>query len=203
VDAIPGPCDGFRYGPRTALLVIDVQNDFADPSGSLSVPGGDDVVVIANTEIANAWNAGAVVMYSQDWHPPETPHFAAQGGPWPVHCVRGSWGAQLHPDLVVHGEVVRKGTGGEDGYSAFTMRHPTTGAARPTHLEAVLKARGINAVMIVGLATDYCVVETGLDAIGAGLGVTVHTAGVRAVDVHPGDGGSALQRLATAGANIL
>src|SRR5688572_2229203 len=108
------------YDPQTALIVVDLQNDFADPKGALYVRGGEDVVPFANAEIRKAREAGALVVYTQDWHPPSTPHFAKDGGTWPVHCVRDSWGAELHPDLDV-GEaltlrkVVRTGTGDEDG----------------------------------------------------------------------------------------
>ena len=103
-------------------MVVDVQNDFADPAGSLAVQGATEVIGAVNEEIAAATAAGATVVYTQDWHPPRTPHFVTDGGPWPVHCVRDTWGAQLHPDLTVVGEAVRKGRGGEDGYSGFTMR---------------------------------------------------------------------------------
>src|SRR5688500_16959722 len=80
------------YDAETALVVTDVQNDFADPTGSLSVPGGDAVVDAANAQIAAARSAGSLVVYTQDWHPPRTPHFVTDGGPWPVHCVAGTWG---------------------------------------------------------------------------------------------------------------
>ena len=96
------------YDPLTALIVADVQNDFADPAGSLSVAGGEAVVEVVNTHIDEAVSAGALVLYTQDWHPPSTPHFAKDGGIWPVHCVAETWGAELHPRLVVAGPVVRK-----------------------------------------------------------------------------------------------
>src|SRR4026209_1087956 len=121
-----------RYDDKTALLVIDVQNDFADPNGSLSVAGGAALIPRINTEISKATSAGALVVATQDWHPESTPHFAKDGGVWPVHCVGGTWGAELYPNLIVHGPVVRKGTGGEDGYSGFSVRDPVTGAASPT-----------------------------------------------------------------------
>src|SRR6478735_541982 len=98
---------------QTALIVVDVQNDFADPGGSLYVEGGDGIIPAINERIAQARTSGALVAYTQDWHPPETPHFVPWGGTWPVHCVRDTWGAALHPDLDVDGPVVRKGTGGE------------------------------------------------------------------------------------------
>src|SRR3972149_4961917 len=102
-----------RYARTTALVVVDVQNDFADLAGSLSVRGGEAVVVAANAEIAAARAAGALVVYTQDWHPGPTPHFAKDGGVWPVHCLAASWGAALHPALDVDGPVVRTGTTAE------------------------------------------------------------------------------------------
>ncbi len=192
------------YGPTTALVVVDMQNDFADPAGSLYVAGGEDVVEPVNQEIDWASRSGAVVVYTQDWHPPSTPHFAKDGGVWPVHCVAGTWGAQFHPSLqVVDGaDVVRKGTGGEDGYSAFSVRQPTTGERADTGLEDILRARGVRNVVIVGLATDYCVKETGLDAVRLGFGATVVTDAIGAVDLNPGDGRRALETIQAAGVKL-
>jgi len=191
-----------RYDARTALLVVDVQNDFADPTGSLSVPGGEDVVAVANAEIETARRAGALVVYTQDWHPERTPHFARDGGVWPVHCVRDTWGARFHPRLAVAGEVLRKGTGGEDGYSAFTVRDPESSATSPTQLERMLRERGVERIVIAGLATDYCVRETALDARRLGFGVTVVRAGVRGVNLRPGDDERALREVEAAGAQL-
>src|SRR5205809_7287031 len=103
-----------EYDNRTALIVTDIQNDFADPRGSLYVNGGQDVVPVANSQIERAVDAGALVVYTQDWHPPITPHFKKDGGVWPVHCVQGTWGAQLHPVLVLvaRDDVVQEGSGG-------------------------------------------------------------------------------------------
>ena len=123
------------YDTSTALVVVDVQNDFADPSGGLYVREGEQVVQAANAEIDAATAAGAPVFYTQDWHPPTTPHFQKDGGVWPVHCVADTWGAELHPRLRVAGPVVRKGVGGEDGYSGFTMRDPQSGETSGTGLE--------------------------------------------------------------------
>src|SRR3989337_2296020 len=111
-----------RYDPSTALIVVDVQNDFADPAGSLSVAGGEDVIPAIDGEIAKATVAGSLVVFTQDWHPAVTPHFENDGGIWPVHCVAGTWGASLHADLVAAEDAprVRKGANGEDGYSGFT-----------------------------------------------------------------------------------
>jgi nicotinamidase/pyrazinamidase len=190
------------YDPSTALLVVDVQNDFADPSGSLSVRGGADIVPRLNAEIQRALEAGATVIYTQDWHPPSTPHFAKDGGTWPVHCVTDTWGAAFHPDLVVAGPSVRKGSNGEDGYSGFTMRDPVTGTDRPTELESMLREQGVARVVIGGLATDYCVRATAMDAVDRGFAVAVLTDAVAAVERQPGDGARALEDVAAAGADL-
>jgi nicotinamidase/pyrazinamidase len=191
-----------QYDAGTALLVVDVQNDFADPAGSLTVRGGADIIPRLNEEIRRAQAAGAAVVYTQDWHPASTPHFAKDGGVWPVHCVAGSWGAAFHPDLVVLGPTVRKGTGGEDGYSGFSMRDPVTHETRATDLESLLRQAGVRRVVIGGLATDYCVRATALDAIDRGFPVTVLSDGIAAVDLQPGDGARALDEVVAAGANL-
>jgi nicotinamidase/pyrazinamidase len=190
------------YDPTTALIVIDVQNDFVDPTGSLSVPGGVDVIPVINEHIGAALAAGARVFYTQDWHPASTPHFEKDGGTWPVHCVAGTWGAELYPALRVEGPVVRKGSHGEDGYSGFTMRDPETDETTPTELDGLLRAAGMTTLVIVGLATDYCVLATGLDARAHGYRTTVLAAAVRAVDLRPGDGEKALAELRLAGAHV-
>jgi nicotinamidase/pyrazinamidase len=188
-----------RYGPFSALVVVDVQNDFADPEGSLYVEGGEDVVEVVNEEIDRALAAGAPVFYTQDWHPPSTPHFEKDGGVWPVHCVAETWGAELHPRLVVAGPSVRKGSGGEDGYSGFTMRDPLSGEQSSTGLAEQLRALGATAVVVVGLATDYCVKATALDAVALGFEAAVVRDAVAAVDMDPGDGDRALAELDAAG----
>lgn len=190
------------YDSSTALVVVDMQNDFVDPHGSLTVRQGGEVLTVVNREITKALDAGALVVFTQDWHPPTTPHFAKDGGVWPVHCVRDTWGADFVPGLHVAGPVVRKGVGGEDGYSAFSVRHPQTGATRATDLADLLRERFVTRIVIVGLATDYCVKETALDAIKQGLAATVLSEGVRPVDREPGDGDRALQVMAEAGVTI-
>jgi nicotinamidase/pyrazinamidase len=190
------------YDPTSALIVVDVQNDFADPGGSLFVRGGDAVVGRINDEVQRAAAGGALVVYTQDWHPPSTPHFASEGGVWPVHCVAGSWGAELHPDLIVAGPRVRKGSSGEDGYSGFTMREPTTGVELPTELEALLRERGVVRLVVCGLATDYCVRETVLDARRLGFETIVLREAMAAVDLAPGDGEHALAEMGDAGARL-
>ena len=190
------------YDDRTALLVVDLQHDFADPGGSLYVRGGEEVLSVANREVAKATAAGALVLYTQDWHPSDTPHFEKDGGLWPVHCVGGTRGADLLPGLDVRGPVVRKGAGGEDGYSAFSVRDPKSGAEMPTGTERLLTGRGVTRLVILGLATDYCVRWTALDAIERGFDVTVLREGIRAVDLAPGDGEAALAEISSAGATV-
>lgn len=188
-----------RYDRETALVVVDVQNDFADPNGGIYVAGAEDVVPVINAEIAAARSAGARVAYTADWHPPSTPHFAKDGGTWPVHCVGDTWGAEFHPNLIVDGPVVRKGTSGEDGYSGFTVRDAETGDVSPTGLADQLERWGTRTVVVCGLATDYCVKETALDGTRAGFGVRLVQDAVRPVDLEPGDGERALKAMAEAG----
>ncbi|HXT50935.1 MAG TPA: isochorismatase family protein [Thermoanaerobaculia bacterium] len=198
-----------QYDARTALIVVDMQNDFADPRGALYVRGGEEVLPVANAEIAKARAGGALVVYTQDWHPPSTPHFAKDGGTWPVHCVRGTWGAELHPQLDVPAEadeagvtlrkVVRTGTGDEDGYSAFEA---SLDPSEPSRLERLLREHGIEGLVVLGLATDYCVRATTLDGLAAGFGATVLRDGVRPVDLQPGDGERALDEMRRAGAVV-
>lgn len=190
------------YDAATALIVVDLQNDFADPAGSLSVAGGAEIVPFVNDQVAAAAGSGALVVYTQDWHPQHTPHFAQDGGPWPVHCVQGRWGAALHPDLAIRGPIVRKGANGEDGYSGFTMRDPVTGATIPTELDGLLRRRGVRRTVVVGLATDYCIKATAIDAAALGYAPTVLRDGIRAVDLQPGDGDRALEAMAEAGVRI-
>jgi nicotinamidase/pyrazinamidase len=195
--------DRGRYDRQTALIVVDVQNDFADPAGSLYVREGEAVVPLANDEVATAGEAGAPVVYTQDWHPASTPHFEKDGGLWPVHCVRDSWGAMFHPELRVGGDVVRKGTQGEDGYSAFSVRDPLSGDTAPTALHRMLTELGVQRIVVCGLATDFCVVETVTDARKLGYPVAVLRDGIRAVDRKAGAGDRALQRMRDAGAELI
>ena len=189
------------YGPTTALIVVDVQNDFADPRGSLSVAGGETIIPAVNREIAAAGAAGALIVATQDWHPERTPHFVTDGGPWPVHCVGSTWGADLHRDLQLPDGAprIRKGANGEDGYSGFTMLDPSTGTTTSTELGELLRAAGVDAVAVVGLATDYCVKATALDAARLGFRTVVLTSACAAVNLAPEDGDRALDELRTAG----
>jgi nicotinamidase-related amidase len=175
-----------------ALVIVDFQNDFT-PGGALAVPGGDEIAERVNDLAADP--RFELVLATRDWHPPDHGSFADRGGPWPVHCVQDSDGAQLHPALdaeKVH-IVIDKGQNRDtEGYSGFDE----------TGLEELLRERGIDRLTIVGLATDYCVKNTALDALKHGFEVTVDTEGVRGVDVKEGDSERALEELRGAGATV-
>ena len=176
-----------------ALLIVDVQRDFC-PGGALAVPDGDAVVPVLNQWIDAARDAGAAVFASRDWHPPDHVSFQEQGGPWPSHCVADTPGAAFHPDLALpdSSTVIDKGTdSGHEAYSAF----------EGTELAAQLDAAGIERLWVGGLALDYCVRASVLDARRiAGLPVHVILNATRAVDVQPGDGARALEDMRAAGA---
>ncbi|MBA2380811.1 MAG: isochorismatase family protein [Chloroflexi bacterium] len=192
-----------RYDRGTALVIVDLQNDFADPAGSLAVHGGGNLVPIINAEIAMARANEATIVFTQDWHPESTPHFANDGGPWPVHCVAGTWGAELHPDVDAEAATtahrVHKGASGEDGYSGFTMRDPTTGQTTPTELAGVLRDAAIERLVICGLATDYCVKATALDAARLGFETAILLDAMRPVELNRGDEQRALEEMTAAG----
>jgi len=172
--------------------VIDFQNDFT-PGGALAVEHGDEIAERIN-ELAASGRFDLVIA-TRDWHPPDHGSFAAQGGPWPVHCVQGSHGAELHAalDRSPIDQIVDKGQNpGTEGYSGFDE----------TPLASLLRDRGIDSVTVVGLATDYCVKNTALDALREGLRVTVDSSAVRGVNVEPGDDERALDELRAAGASV-
>jgi nicotinamidase/pyrazinamidase len=187
---------------RSALIVVDVQNDFADPAGSLFVRGAPAILPLVTAEIDLATRSGALVVYTQDWHPAHTPHFAADGGVWPVHCVGGTWGAELHQALLATGPRVRKGTNGEDGYSGFTVRDVAVGTTTQTELASILREAGIEDVAVCGLATDYCVKATAIDSAALGFRTTLLRDAVAAVEVVPGDGDRAIEAMAAAGVSV-
>jgi nicotinamidase/pyrazinamidase len=185
---------------RDALVIVDVQNDFC-PGGALPVPQGDAVVAVLNRYAARFDARGAPVFASRDWHPARTRHFAADGGRWPPHCVQGTPGAAFHPDLRLPARtrVVSKGMDADaDAYSCF-QGSTETGTA----FAAVLSQSGIQRLFVGGLATDYCVKATVLDALDAGFQVLVLQDAVRAVDVAPGDGEQALAAMRQAGAGLI
>ena len=191
------------YDARTALIVVDVQNDFADPAGGLAVADAESIIPAVNARVMACRDAGGLVVYTQDWHPERTPHFMTDGGPWPVHCVRDTWGAALHPDLLVDGPVVRKGVGGEDGYSGFSVRDPVSGDVSRTELGTLLDAHGAERVIVVGLAGDVCVAATAEDAAARGHRTVVPLAATRMVELHAGDGERAVARLRAAGVDVV
>jgi len=183
-----------------ALLIVDVQNDFR-PGGALAVRDGDRVVPVLNRLAGRASALGIPVYATRDWHPPDTKHFAERGGKWPVHCVAGTEGARLHPDLQLPpgALIVSKGTSTEDdGYSAFEGNIAGRGS-----LLADLRARGIDEVVIGGLTTDYCVRLSALDARRFGLGAIVISDAIGAVDASPGDGDRALAEMRAAGVEVV
>ena len=179
---------------KRALIVVDVQNDFC-PGGSLAVAQGDEVVAPLNKLIEEFLKRGEPVFKSRDWHPDKTKHFAAYGGTWPVHCVQNTKGAEFYPDLIdnMHIRVVSKGLGDEDQYSAFDG----------TDLNLQLQRLGIEEVWVGGLATDYCVKNTVLDALKEGFRVKALEDAMRAVEVNPGDGERAIAEMREAGAEIV
>lgn len=196
------------YSPATALVVVDLQDDFTLPTGSLSVPGGQEVVPVVNAEVDAAVAAGALVVYTQDWHPGRTPHFETDGGPWPVHCVAGTPGARLVEGLRLvgppgdrDGEPVRvlKGTGSEDGYSGFSETDLADGSTVGTGLRERLEAAGVDSLVVVGLAGDYCVRATAIDGVRAGYAVRVPLAATRFVVLSSDDDVRAREEMEAAG----
>jgi nicotinamidase/pyrazinamidase len=174
-----------------SLVVVDVQNDFC-AGGALEVPDGDAVVEPINRLMEQF----PFIVATRDWHPPDHLSFKQQGGPWPPHCVRDTGGAQLHPKL--HSSqidaVVDAGREPQDeGYSGFEH----------TDLERLLRDRGVDTVHVAGLALDYCVKETALDARRAGFDVVLHLGATRAINVHPGDDQRTLEQLRAAGVRVV
>lgn len=183
---------------KKALIIADVQNDFC-PSGALAVPEGDKIVPVINRYIRLFRSAGLPVYITRDWHPPVTIHFREFGGTWPPHCVMGTKGAEFHPDLEVPGGalVLSKGdTPNADNYSAFDG-HDEKGRM----LENVLEDDGVTEIYVGGLATDYCVRQTALDALGKKFKVTVLLDAVKGVDLKPGDSERALKEIKEKGAD--
>jgi nicotinamidase/pyrazinamidase len=184
---------------HSALLIVDVQNDFC-PGGALAVQDGDQVVPPLRKLAARFGALGRPVYASRDWHPLDSRHFKDFGGEWPVHCVQGTHGARLREDLQLPSSamIVSKGqTRHDDGYSAIVGEVPGRGS-----LLAELSTRDVNHLYVGGLATDYCVKHTVLDALRQGIGVTLLTDAIRAVDVSPGDGSRSLDEMKAAGAEL-
>jgi nicotinamidase/pyrazinamidase len=183
----------------SALLLVDVQNDFC-PGGALAVPEGDRVVPVLNRYIDEARANGWDVYVSRDWHPLVTRHFKDHGGPWPAHCVENTDGARFHRRLALPADaiVVTKGDNPDDhGYSAFDG---TTPDGKP--FLADLRDKGVNHLYVGGLATDYCVKHSVLDARRSGFDVTVLVDAIAGVELQPGDSARAIEEMRTAGAKI-
>jgi nicotinamidase/pyrazinamidase len=182
-----------------ALIVVDAQVDFC-PDGALPVPEGDLVMPVLNRCMSAATTHGVPIYASRDWHPEQTLHFKAQGGPWPPHCVAGTPGAEFHPALALpaSAQVVSKGMSGrDDGYSAMEATLPSGQT-----LAESLRTAGVTRVWVGGLATDYCVRATVLDARKAGLDARVLTDAIRPVELVPGDGERALREMVDVGATL-
>ncbi|MBE7162031.1 MAG: isochorismatase family protein [Williamsia herbipolensis] len=196
-----------QYTPDTGLVVVDMQHDFADPSGALYVRGGEQLAAPIGREVEAATAAGAVVVFTQDWHRAHTPHFAQDGGIWPVHCVHDTPGAELVPGLLPSAttpdHLVRKGSGTEDGYSGFSVVDLTTDRVRGTELSTVLDENGIMRVVVVGLAGDWCVAATAVDGVRLGYDVTVPLTLTRFVELEPGHTDAALGRMTDAGVTLV
>jgi nicotinamidase/pyrazinamidase len=181
-----------KIGPNDALIVVDVQRDFC-AGGALAVPGADEILPVVNSLIREATEAGAVVVATRDWHPPNHSSFRAFGGPWPQHCVQGAWGAEFHPDLRLPENAisVSKGVTPEnDRYSDFDH----------TGLEEELRRRGVNRVLICGLAQDVCIKATALDAAERGFDTHVRLSATRPIT--PSGGEEALSEMRRADVKI-
>jgi nicotinamidase/pyrazinamidase len=185
---------------KSALIVVDVQNDFC-PGGALGVRGGDQIVPVLNRYIEKFSRARLPIIATRDWHPEKTSHFKSGGGPWPAHCIRQTQGAEFHADLKLGEEavVVSKGTApDEDGYSAFQARDISG-----TTLAELLRRSGVETIFIGGLATDYCVKYTVLDGLQHGFRAVVLGDAIRGVDLDPNDSRRALNEMSAAGAVTL
>ena len=180
---------------KKALIIVDCQNDFM-PGGALAVPEGDKIVPIIN-QIQDKFD---VIIATKDWHPEGHCSFKEQGGPWPIHCIQGTVGAELHKDIGQAHYVVEKGVDLDvDSYSGFYDNEKK----KSTGLTAILEGTGIYEVYICGLALDYCVKFTALDAVSEGFKATVIFEATKAVNVNPGDGFKAIGDMVEAGVRVL
>jgi nicotinamidase/pyrazinamidase len=174
-----------------ALIIVDVQNDFC-PGGALEVPQGDAVIPTINQLLKQRWLSVATM----DWHPAEHCSFEPHGGPWPPHCVQGTTGAELHPELdadSIQLTITKASHHDKDAYSGFDG----------TELANILREKGVKRVVVCGIATDYCVKETAHDALAEGFEVFVLEDAIRGVEVNPGDSQRALDELRSAGAQVI
>ncbi len=192
------PSPGENMGKLSALLIVDVQKDFC-PGGSLAVSGGDDIIPVINRYIEIFREKKLPVLASRDWHPRDSIHFRTGGGIWPVHCVQNTDGARFHPGLALPDDTVilSKGMDPErdDAYSAFQAA-----TEKGLHLPEFLRKTAISHLYVCGIATDYCVKATVLDALSSGFAVTLLKDAICGVDLKPGDSERAIDELAAAGA---
>jgi nicotinamidase/pyrazinamidase len=184
---------------QVAFIIVDVQNDFC-PGGSLAVPNGDRVIPFINEWAARVYEKGGVVATTQDSHPPNHISFRERGGPWPPHCVPGTSGFTLHPNLSLppHAEFIKGYLPDVDAYSGFEAISTEDG----TPLEDFLRHHGVTEVWVAGLATDYCVKATVLDALALDFATTVLLDGVRGVNIQAEDSTRALEEMAQHGAQL-
>lgn len=181
-----------KLGKGDALIVVDMQYDFL-PGGSLGVPAGHEVIAPINHLLALYGDSKLPIYASRDWHPANHCSFREQGGPWPAHCVAGTHGAEFSSELAFPDETIvisKADTAQADAYSAFNG----------TGLANQLRAHGVKRVAVCGLATDYCVLNTVTDALEEGFETLIVPEAMRAVDVHPGDGTRAIDRMVARGA---
>ncbi len=181
---------------KDALVIVDAQNDFC-PGGALAVADGDQIIQALNRYIDIFSKAHCPIFATRDWHPAKTSHFKDYGGPWPVHCVQESYGAEFHPALRLgSAAVLSKGMAADqDSYSGFQAANSSG-----TLLADLLRRDGIERIFVGGLATDYCVKHTVLDGLTQGFKVVLLADAVRAVNLGPNDGAVAIDEMIRAGA---
>jgi nicotinamidase/pyrazinamidase len=184
---------------KEALIIVDVQNDFC-PGGALPVSGGHEVVAVLNHCIQRFTTGALPIVATRDWHPEKTTHFNTCGGPWPPHCIQGTYGAEFHPSLKLgsHVLIVSKGMGpSEDSYSGFQAMD-----AQGALLPVLLREKNVERILVGGLAADYCVKHTVLDGLREGFKVTVLEDAIRAVNLQPDDSLQAIAEMLRGGAEI-
>lgn len=184
---------------RAALLVVDVQVDFC-PGGALPVPKGDLVIQPLNSYLELFKHRGAPIFASRDWHPKKSKHFTENGGIWPPHCIQGSRGAEFHPALMLPEETIVISKGMEVWDDAYSAMQGIT--ANGTHFTMLLRRMELDRLYIGGLATDYCVKETVLEALKEGFSVTLLADAVRGVELQPGNSERAVTEMVEAGAEM-
>lgn len=178
--------------PKDALIIVDMQNDFM-PEGALPVPNALSIIHVINEYIKLFTNIKAPVIATRDWHPPNHISFKARGGPWPPHCIQGTKGAEFHPDLMLSPNIIIVSKGYEEDKEAYS-------GFEGTNLDKILKSKNIRRLFVCGVATDYCVKATALDAIKLGYTVLILNDAIRGVDVPKGSIDKAVNELLNEGA---